>query len=113
MGHRSDRDAAPGLLNCGVSEENDALILKNWPYYEEVLEADRFINLPIAKHHSAAGLTDQADFAGQNRADAGLLDANAKRHVRSGQIVTLQRAHNHQRAVNEEPPAKRLHIADL
>jgi len=34
-----------------------ALLLKNWPYYEEVLEADRFINLPIAKHHSAAGLT--------------------------------------------------------
>jgi len=36
---------------------DDALILKNWPYYEEVLEADRFINVPIAKHHSAAGLT--------------------------------------------------------
>jgi len=38
-------------------EMPDALILKNWPYYEEVLEADRFINVPIAKHHSASGLT--------------------------------------------------------
>ena len=35
----------------------DALLLKHWTYYEEVLDADRFINLPVAKHHSAAGLT--------------------------------------------------------
>jgi len=35
----------------------DALILKNWAYYEDVLDADRFINVPVAKHHSASGLT--------------------------------------------------------
>jgi len=35
----------------------DALLLKNWAYYEEVLDADRFINVPVAKHHSASGLT--------------------------------------------------------
>jgi uncharacterized protein (DUF362 family) len=32
-------------------------LITNWPVYEEVLSADRFINLPIAKHHSAAVLT--------------------------------------------------------
>ena len=36
---------------------DDALLLKNWTYYEDVLEADRFINLPVAKHHSASRLT--------------------------------------------------------
>jgi len=35
----------------------DAVLLRNWTYYEEVLEADRFINLPVAKHHSASRLT--------------------------------------------------------
>jgi len=35
----------------------DALLLKNWAYYEDVLDADRFINVPVAKHHSASGLT--------------------------------------------------------
>ena len=34
-----------------------AKILKTWHYYRDVLEADRFINLAVAKHHSAAGLT--------------------------------------------------------
>lgn len=34
-----------------------AAILKNGTYYEDVLDADRFINLPVAKHHSASGLT--------------------------------------------------------
>jgi uncharacterized protein (DUF362 family) len=31
--------------------------LSHWPVYEDVLSADKFINLPIAKHHSAAVLT--------------------------------------------------------
>lgn len=31
--------------------------LKGWPVYEDVLNADKYINLPIAKHHSAAVLT--------------------------------------------------------
>jgi len=35
----------------------EALLLKNWAYYEDVLDADRFINVPVAKHHSASGLT--------------------------------------------------------
>jgi uncharacterized protein (DUF362 family) len=32
-------------------------LLTKWHVYEEVLGADKFINLPIAKHHSAAVLT--------------------------------------------------------
>jgi uncharacterized protein (DUF362 family) len=32
-------------------------MLTRWSVYEEVLDADKFINLPIAKHHSAAVLT--------------------------------------------------------
>ncbi|HEX9883568.1 MAG TPA: DUF362 domain-containing protein [Desulfobaccales bacterium] len=34
-----------------------ARTLKTWHYYRDVLEADRFINLAVAKHHSSAGLT--------------------------------------------------------
>lgn len=31
--------------------------LKKWWYYRDVLEADCFINIAVAKHHSSAGLT--------------------------------------------------------
>lgn len=31
--------------------------IKTWPLYTEVFEADRVINIPIAKHHSLARLT--------------------------------------------------------
>ncbi|PNU19374.1 cytoplasmic protein [Geothermobacter hydrogeniphilus] len=31
--------------------------LNRWSFYRPALEADRFINLPIAKHHSISGLT--------------------------------------------------------
>lgn len=31
--------------------------LKKWYFYKEILEADRFINIPIAKNHSEARLT--------------------------------------------------------
>ena len=31
--------------------------LKTWPLYADIFEADKVINLPIAKHHSLAGLT--------------------------------------------------------
>lgn len=31
--------------------------LKRWPIYEDVLEADKLINIPIAKHHSLARLS--------------------------------------------------------
>ena len=31
--------------------------IKSWPLYRDILEADKVINLPIAKHHSLSGLT--------------------------------------------------------
>jgi len=31
--------------------------LKEWLYYKDILEADRFINIPVAKHHSESRLT--------------------------------------------------------
>lgn len=40
-----------------VVERPEALLLKHSSYYEEALDADCFINLPVAKHHSASGLT--------------------------------------------------------
>jgi uncharacterized protein (DUF362 family) len=33
------------------------MALKNWPIYTEIMEADKVINIPIAKHHGLAGLT--------------------------------------------------------
>jgi uncharacterized protein (DUF362 family) len=35
----------------------NALSLKEWDLYRDALEADKIINLPIAKHHSLAGVT--------------------------------------------------------
>jgi len=32
-------------------------ILKKWPIYKDYLEADKIINIPIAKHHSLCGIT--------------------------------------------------------
>ncbi|HUI67364.1 MAG TPA: DUF362 domain-containing protein [Nitrospirota bacterium] len=32
-------------------------VLKSWPLYSEVFEADKVINIPIAKHHGLAKLT--------------------------------------------------------
>lgn len=32
-------------------------VLTNWPLYQELLEADKLINVPIAKHHSLGRLT--------------------------------------------------------
>lgn len=34
-----------------------ALVLKEWDLYRDALEADKIVNLPIAKHHSLAGIT--------------------------------------------------------
>jgi uncharacterized protein (DUF362 family) len=31
--------------------------LKSWPLYTEIFEADKVINIPVAKHHGLAGLT--------------------------------------------------------
>jgi uncharacterized protein (DUF362 family) len=33
------------------------VVLKNWPLYVEALEADKLINVPIAKHHGLSKLT--------------------------------------------------------
>ncbi len=35
----------------------DGLALKNWSFYGDVLEADKIINVPIAKQHGSAKLT--------------------------------------------------------
>jgi uncharacterized protein (DUF362 family) len=32
-------------------------VLKKWEVYQDVIETDKLINIPIAKHHSLAGLT--------------------------------------------------------
>jgi len=31
--------------------------IKSWPLYRDILEADKIIMCPIAKHHSLSGLT--------------------------------------------------------
>ncbi|OGQ95427.1 MAG: cytoplasmic protein [Deltaproteobacteria bacterium RIFOXYD12_FULL_57_12] len=33
------------------------MVLKEWPIYRDVVEADKLINIPIAKHHSRARLS--------------------------------------------------------
>ncbi len=35
----------------------NGLVLKSWPIYEDILTADKIINVPIAKHHSLSHLT--------------------------------------------------------
>jgi uncharacterized protein (DUF362 family) len=35
----------------------NGLALKTWPLYSEIFEADKVINVPIAKHHGLAKLT--------------------------------------------------------
>jgi uncharacterized protein (DUF362 family) len=32
-------------------------VLKTWPLYSDIFEADKVINVPVAKHHGLAGLT--------------------------------------------------------
>ncbi len=32
-------------------------VLKSWPLYQDLFEADKIINIPIAKHHGLARLT--------------------------------------------------------
>ena len=34
-----------------------ALVLSEWELYRDALEADRIVNVPIAKHHTLAGIT--------------------------------------------------------
>jgi uncharacterized protein (DUF362 family) len=35
----------------------NGLVLKSWPIYEEILTADKVINVPVLKHHSLSRLT--------------------------------------------------------
>jgi uncharacterized protein (DUF362 family) len=46
-------------------------LVKSWELYEDVLEADRIINLPVAKHHSIGGMSlgmkNYMGFLGGNR----------------------------------------------
>ncbi len=35
----------------------NALAIKEWELYRDALDADKIVNLPIAKHHSLAGIT--------------------------------------------------------
>jgi len=35
----------------------DGELVRSWPVYKDVLDADKFINLPIAKHHSIGGVS--------------------------------------------------------
>jgi uncharacterized protein (DUF362 family) len=32
-------------------------LVKTWPFYKDALDADVFINMPIAKHHNVSGVT--------------------------------------------------------
>ena len=38
-----------------MTKITDGQLLKQWEIYEDVLEADKIINIPIAKHHSVGG----------------------------------------------------------
>lgn len=44
-------------VKYGKTPIPDGRDLKEWPVYQDVLEADVFINVPIAKHHELARLT--------------------------------------------------------
>jgi len=48
-----------------------ALVLKEWDFYRDALEADKIVNVPVAKHHSLAtvtlGLKNMMGVMGGNR----------------------------------------------
>ncbi len=45
-----ERKYVPVLIKKGHT-------LKEWSFYKDALEADTYINVPVAKHHSSAGLS--------------------------------------------------------
>jgi len=64
--HRSGIEAAAKAAGAEVvlpdperfrEVDMGGVILKNWPIFEPFLEADKVINLPIAKHHVLTGCT--------------------------------------------------------
>lgn len=56
---RSDRVKVEHMDRRGWQEMDiaDGVELRRWSFYRPALEADRFINLPVAKHHSISVLT--------------------------------------------------------
>ncbi len=62
------------------------VVFKKWQFYKEVLEADVYINMPVAKHHKSAklslGLKNVLGVIGGNRGkihwnlDQGIVDLN-------------------------------------
>ncbi len=59
---KAAKAAGAKVSYCHESKFKDVAIpggemLKSWPFYKDALEADVFINVPIAKHHAMAGLT--------------------------------------------------------
>ena len=56
---RSERVLVEHMDRRGWQELDiaDGVELKRWSFYRPALEADRFINLPVAKHHSISVLT--------------------------------------------------------
>ncbi len=73
----------------------DGELLTSWEIYDEVLEADKIINLPIAKHHSISGVSlamkNVMGFLGGNRGklhrqfDIKITDINA--FIRSDLVI--------------------------
>ena len=64
--HRSGIEAAARSAGAEVILPNpdmfrevelNGVILKNWPVFTPFLEADKILNLPIAKHHGLCGVT--------------------------------------------------------
>ena len=59
--------------NKFVTKSINGEIIKEWPIYRDYLEADKVINLPIAKHHSLCrvtlGLKNLMGVMGGNRGD--------------------------------------------
>jgi len=53
---------------------SNALVLKEWELYRDALEADKIVNVPIAKHHSLSlvtlGLKNMMGIMGGNRGQA-------------------------------------------
>jgi uncharacterized protein (DUF362 family) len=66
----------------------DGELIKSWELYEDVLEADKIINIPIAKHHAIGGMSlgmkNYMGFLGGNRGkfhrqfEVKIVDLNTK-----------------------------------
>ncbi len=50
LDHVEDRNFVPVTLKNGQ-------VLKEWPFHKDALEADCYINVPVAKHHGLSGLS--------------------------------------------------------